>query len=71
MQDPCYIMWTLQCDTLSSGAAWALGHKGLVVPACGILVPQPGMEPSSPALQGGFLTTRPPGQSLLFLLIME
>ena len=25
--------------------------------ACGSLVPQPGMEPVSPALQGGFLTT--------------
>ena len=25
--------------------------------ACGILVPQPGIEPKSPALQGRFLTT--------------
>ena len=33
--------------------------------ACGILVPQPGIEPMSPALQGGFLTTGPPGRSLL------
>ena len=30
--------------------------------ACGILVPWPGIEPSSPALQGGFLTG-PPGKS--------
>ena len=29
---------------------------------CGILVPQPGIEPKSPALQGGFLTTEPPGK---------
>ena len=27
--------------------------------ACGILVPQPGVEPASPALEGGVLTTRP------------
>ena len=31
--------------------------------ACGILVAWPGTEPSSPALQGGFLTTGPPGKS--------
>ena len=30
--------------------------------ACGILVPPPGMEPMSPALQG-ILTTGPPGKS--------
>ena len=28
--------------------------------ACGILVPRPGMEPKSPALEGGFLITGPP-----------
>ena len=34
---------------------------GLSCPAArGILVPQPGIEPMSPALAGGFLTTRPP-----------
>ena len=32
--------------------------------ACGILVPQPGIEPASPALEGGFFTTAPPGKSL-------
>ena len=31
--------------------------------ACGILVPQPGMEPSLPALEGGVLTTGSPGNS--------
>ena len=35
-----------------------LWHSGLV--ACGILVPQPGIKPMSPALKGGFLTTGPP-----------
>ena len=33
--------------------------------ACGILVPQPGTEPAAPALQGRFITTRPPGKSPL------
>ena len=32
--------------------------------ACGILVPRPGMELMSTALQGGFFTTRPPRKSL-------
>ena len=37
---------------------------GLSCPsACGILVPQPGIEPASSALQGGFLTNGPPGKS--------
>ena len=31
--------------------------------ACGILVPQPGIEPVSPALEGRFLTTGPLGKS--------
>jgi len=30
---------------------------------CRILVPQPGIKPASPALQGGFLTTGPEGKS--------
>ena len=32
--------------------------------AYGILVPCPGIEPASPALEGGFFTTGPPGKSL-------
>ena len=32
--------------------------------ACGILVPQPGIKSVPPALEDGFLTTRPPGKSL-------
>ena len=39
----------LSCDTCSI--------------ARGILVPLPGMEPVSPALGGGFVTTGPPGKS--------
>ena len=30
--------------------------------ACGILVPRPGTEPTSPAVEGGFLATGPPGE---------
>ena len=47
---------------------WALSlrHAGLSGPmACGILVPRPGIESASPALEGGFFTTGPPGKSLL------
>ena len=36
--------------------------------AYGILVPWPGIESMSPALQDGFFTTGPPGKSHLFLL---
>ena len=32
--------------------------------ACGILAPQPGIEPTPPALEGKVLTTGPPGKSL-------
>ena len=35
------------------------GHE-----ACGILAPQPGTEPTTPALEGKVLTTGPPGKSL-------
>ena len=31
--------------------------------ACGLLAPQPGIEPVSPVLGGGVLTTGPPGKS--------
>ena len=37
---------------------------GLSCPvACGILVPQPGIEPVFPALEGGSFTTGPAGKS--------
>ena len=32
---------------------------------CGILVPGPGIKPTSPSLKGGFLTTGPPGKHQL------
>ena len=36
---------------------------------CGTLVPQPGVEPTSPALEGGFLTPGPPGKSPKCLIL--
>ena len=39
--------------------------------ACGILVPWLGIEPTSPALHGGFLTTGTPEKSLLFYINKE
>ena len=52
--------------------AQAPEHEGSVVTldelsyptAYGILILQPGIEPTSPALEGGFLTTRLSGKSL-------
>ena len=54
----------------------SLRHSGSVVvvcrlscrKACEILVHQPGIEPVSPALEGEFLTTGPPGKSLCHFL---
>ena len=55
----------LNCTTQSLDVA--VGSKVVVCglscsAACGILVPQSGIEPVFPALQGGFLTTGPPGK---------
>lgn len=41
---------------------WIWGHQ-----ACGILGPQPGVKPVSPALEGEVLTTGLPRKSQLFL----
>ena len=49
--------------------AVALGLSG--PSACGILVPGPGTEPVSPALQGRLLTTGPPGKSLIATFIIR
>ena len=60
---------------LSSCGSWALelrlsscGARALLL--CGMWdLPGPGLKPVSPALAGGFLTTAPPGKSLLVILI--
>ena len=68
------LRWLLCCG------AWALGAWASAVVACGLSscgkrawllrgmwdLPGPGLEPVSPALAGRFLTTAPPGKSLLF-----
>ena len=48
--------------------AWGLCSNGGLSScsaACGILVSRPGTEPVSPELEGRFLTTGPPGKSLV------
>ena len=42
----------------------AVAHELCCSMIFGILVPGPGIEPMSPALQGEFLTTGPPGKSM-------
>ena len=54
----------------STGSAAAVLGLGCTM-AHGILVPQPGTEPVSPALQDGLLTTGPPEESLHFLNILS
>ena len=58
---------------LSSCGSQALEHR---LSSCGTQalslhgmwdLPRPGLEPMYPALAGGFLTTVPPGKSLIFL----
>ena len=54
-----------------AGFSLAAVH-GLDIPEpCVILVPQPGMEPTSSALEGRFLTTALPGKSLFMVLLRE
>ena len=62
---------------------FSLRRTGSVVEACGLSypaafgtpVPRPGIKPVFPELEGGFLTTGPPGKShskaLSYLIILE
>jgi len=51
------------CYNIASALCfWIWGHK-----ACGILGPQPGVKPVSPALEVEVLTTGLPRKSQLFL----
>ena len=64
-------------ERLSSCDMCAPEHAGLVVVAlrlswpmaCGILLPQAGVEPTPPALEGGILTTAALGKSLGYPLL--
>ena len=60
----------LSCDTWDlslpcAGFSLVAAHALSCPAACGILVPQPGVEPTFPALEGGFFTTGPPERSLI------
>ena len=55
MQDLCCFVWHPSLQGTDVGS---------VVAAHGVLVPQPGIKHASHTLQGGFLTTEPPGKSL-------
>ena len=50
---------------VESGCAGSgvVAHRLSCLEACGLLVPGAGIEPKSPALAGGFLTSRPRGKS--------
>ena len=71
-QNLCCIVWDLSLwyrDSLV--VAHGLSSCGMIVTcpqACEILVPGGGIEPAPSALQGGFLTTRPPGKSPTLLV---
>ena len=45
---------------------WFCGHE-----TCGILVLQPGIEPTAPALEGKILTTGLLGKSLFFFFLND
>ena len=61
-------MWAVLLRRASSVVA----AHGLSCPvACGLPVPQLGMEPTSPALEGRFLTTGLPGKSHKSILKQE
>ena len=61
-----FLMWTIFkicikfATILLRFMFWFFGRE-----ACGILAPQPGIEPAPPALQGKVLTTGPSGKSHL------
>ena len=61
----CYVIWDLSLQYMDSlVAACGLSSCSVLVlgsVAHGILVPRPEIESASPALQGRFLTTGPPG----------
>ena len=59
-------MWHCQnrCETANKITGWGFCLFGGLHPACGILVPHPGMDPVPPAMEDRFLTTRLSQKSL-------
>ena len=49
---------------LGTWASVVMAHRLSCPDACGILVPRPGIEPTSPALAGGFISTGQPASAL-------
>ena len=69
MSDSLAIPWTVTHQApLSMGFPDQEYWSGLPFPSPGDL-PDPGMEPTSPALTGGFFTTEPPGKPRKFIEI--
>ena len=62
-------LWALSSLVAEALWAWAQSHVGSVVPKHVGSVPRSGTEPVSPALEGKFLTTGPPGKSLSLLSV--
>ena len=56
-----FIIWL--CWFLVVARMIFMAHRLSCPAECGILVPQPGIEPMSPAVQGTYLTAGPPGKS--------
>ena len=59
------LCWVFVAAQTSLIVMWGLSCSA----ACGILVPQPGTKPMSPALQGGFFSTESPGKFWSYLLL--
>ena len=53
-----------EAEALECAGSVVVAHGLSYSATCGTLVPWPGIEPASPALQGGFLTTGPLGKFL-------
>ena len=70
-------LFIVACRLLSSCGTWPPEHAGSAVAACrlscpvacGILVPWPGIKPTSPILEGRFLTIVPTGKSCVNLFL--
>ena len=59
------VVYIVQALSLRHASSVVVAHGFSCSAACGILVPQPGIEPVSPALEGRFFTIGPPGKSLI------
>ena len=75
LQDTEYVSWFLSLLVWVWGSCrlwWAFVEVGGLScpPACGILVPGPGITHTCPALEGGFLTTGHQGSPMVWSLVM-